>query len=214
MIEGPAKRPEDYLTAGRLHAESIPTGFLSSFGPAFLGRLYSAIALAPDSCVLFVWNEQGKVTGFVSGTLSITRCYQHVILHNLVSLGVPVLLKNLSLRRMRKVFETLFYAKTEPETGATIPDVSAELLSIAVSVDARGQGVGKHLIEALDEFFISRGLIGDYRVVTAAEDKRSNAFYRNAGFGFYRTFHHHDVPMNEYRKRPASVHQQASTRAK
>jgi ribosomal protein S18 acetylase RimI-like enzyme len=137
-----------------------------------------------------------------------------VILHNLAPLGVPVLLKNLSLRRMKKVFETLFYAKIETETGTTLPEVSAELLSIAVSVDARGLGVGKRLIAMLDEFFISKSLLGDYRVVTAAEDKRSNAFYRNAGFRFYRTFQHHDVPMNEYRKRPASVHRQASTRSK
>jgi N-acetylglutamate synthase-like GNAT family acetyltransferase len=75
----------------------------------------------------------------------------------------------------------------------------AELLSVAVSDKARGKGIGKKLVQALDEQFLKMG-VREYSVVTHGIDERSNQFYIRCGFEFVRSFENHGKPMKEYRK--------------
>ena len=71
---------------------------------------------------------------------------------------------------------------------------------MAVSDRARGKGLGKKLVGRLEEWFGQKGFMGEYKVVTYAQDARSNGFYRSAGFVFHHTFLLHGNEMNEYRK--------------
>jgi ribosomal protein S18 acetylase RimI-like enzyme len=201
----------DLQSIAGLHKQGIPTGFLSSLGEVFLAKLYAGIDKAPGSCVIVERDESGEVIGFVSGTLSIRRCYRHVITRNLLSLGLRLGLRLLSPHILLRVFETLRYPLTHPPVsplpfsfkkkgGGLGGWVNAELLSIAVSDSARGKGVGKRLVKALEAFFVRNGHAGPYKVVTWAEDKRSNAFYLGVGFTFCREFEHHGNKMREYRK--------------
>ena len=66
---------------------------------------------------------------------------------------------------------------------------------------ARGLGVGRGLVHALERFFTESGAALEYEVVTDAEDPRSNAFYEGIGFSHRRRFVHHGHPMNAYHKR-------------
>jgi ribosomal protein S18 acetylase RimI-like enzyme len=187
----------DFKAIASLHKHSIPKGFLSSLGERFLSRLYYGISRHPQSCVLVERESKGKVVGFISGSISISKCYKHVIMHNFASLGVPIFFKLFSFSVIKKIKETLVYARA----GKVESDkIDAELLSMAVSSKARGMGIGKKLISSLEDFFKENKFTGVYKVVTSAEDERSNGFYKSAGFKFYRKFMHHENLMHEYRK--------------
>lgn len=192
----------DFRTIADLHSNGIPFGFLSTLGPRFLAKLYSGIADSPGSCLLVERDAQGQVIGFVSGSLSIRACYRYVLRRNFISLGFLLLPHLFSLANFRRILETLKYPfkKQATQQAEGVSDVSTELLSIAVADCARGKGVGKKLVRSLEAFFLTQGYCGAYKVVTWAEDARSNAFYRSAGFVLHREFFHHGNKMNEYRK--------------
>jgi GNAT superfamily N-acetyltransferase len=187
----PFLEKRDWLQVGLLHRRSIRTGFLSTLGEGFLSRLYGAIASHPGSCVIVERGGDGAVLGFVSGALSVRACYAWVLRRHFLSLGFRLVPRLFSLKRM---IETLRYGKG---AGPELP----ELLSMAVSEQARGKGIGKRLVLLLEQWFIQKGVTGEYRVVTYALDPQSNAFYRNAGFSFHHEFLLHGNRMNEYRKR-------------
>jgi ribosomal protein S18 acetylase RimI-like enzyme len=188
---------DDFYTLAVLHKKGIAKGFLSSLGERFLAILYRGISRHPGSCVLVERDESGEVIGFISGTLSISDCYKHVIMHNFLSLGVPIMLKMASIKRIKNLFETLMYpTRKDKQKGK----VEAELLSMAVSDKARGKGIGKKLVNRLEGFLKVNGFSSTYKVVTSADDERSNGFYKSVGFVFNREFRHHGNLLNEFFK--------------
>ena len=197
--------PSPFSAIARLHIEGIPFGFLSSLGERFLANLYAAIAKESESTVIFERNERGEVIGFVSGTLNISRCYTHVISRHPFSLGMPIIPKMLSVTNFKRAIETLRYAfQQQPNnTHKTEQKPLPELLSIVVSDTARGKGVGRKLVCELETFMKAHSYAGPYKVVTSADDPRSNAFYQSMGFTLYSEFHHHGNRMHEYRKQVA-----------
>ena len=103
---------------------------------------------------------------------------------------------------IRKIWETLFYTKrkvneSEKSDSATLN--GAELLSIVVDENARGQKIGKRLVEALEKYFTDND-IHAYKVVTYSKDANANAFYRACGFIKQTEFLHHGNLMFEYSK--------------
>lgn len=200
-IETGVFRASDGPDVARLHRLALPNGFLSTLGDGTLETLYGAISRHRDSTVIVARDVEGQVLGFVSGSTDVAQCYRHVLRtasarlawHAAGSLVRPAVIK--------RCVETLTYplrfrgkgGDAEPHTTAR-----AELLSIAVDERARGLGVGRTLVEALDTFFAQAGHRGPYRVVTDASDPRSNAFYERTGFEVLGDFLHHGHPMRMY----------------
>jgi GNAT superfamily N-acetyltransferase len=100
----------------------------------------------------------------------------------------------------RKVFETLKYPFKRHESSSDTVESGAELLSMAVDHNARGRGIGKLLVAALDEKMSLMGING-YFVVTHGVDERSSAFYLSCGFTRVAVFINHGKPMNKYYKK-------------
>lgn len=185
----------------RLHIESITTGFLPVLGAHFLSALYQAIGKCPYSRI-FVVEENSKVTGFIAGTVSIKKMYKWILIRNAFRfclLIVPVIVRP---NVVFKILETLFYALSKPDKNAhskRTMESSAELLSVAVSSECRGKGVGSHLIEVFEDYLRAEK-IHCYKVVTYSLDKQSNVYYLKNGFTLNGTFKHHGNIMNEYTK--------------
>ncbi len=189
----------------QLHRDGIQTGFLSSLGLPFLSSLYQAIHSAPNSIVLCDVATSG-VLGFVAGTTSTKMMYRWVLPRyglQLFARAVPSLSRPTDLAR---IWETIRYtgkSRALPD-NATVDCVEAELLAIAVDSSHQGQGVGRMLVTALEQWFVSRG-VSRYKVVTSASDRLSNQFYLRCGFSQTRSFIHHGNEMNEYAKIVSSV---------
>lgn len=181
-------RRSDCRQAGRLHAESIRTGFLSSLGPGFLGRLYMALAESPHSGVFVARDDHGRVVGFVAGTRDTAATYRSFLRsrHALLA-GVAALRALVRPSTWIKVIETLRY-------GGDTHGPPAELLAMAVVEQVRGRGVGERLGRALLGWWADES-IDQARVVVGAENEGAIAFYRRLGFeGSHEMALHDDAP--------------------
>ncbi len=198
---------EDAVQVARLHRIAIPRGFLSELGDGFLVRLYREIARAEGSCVLVAADGDDVCLGFVAGSIDIRICYRRILLRGGITLFLQILPSLFRASVLKRILQTLLYplrrGKGNDEMGAVLAEdagAKAELLSIAVDEKARGLGVGRLLVEALEVFFRRQGGQTAYGLITDATDPRSNAFYEALGFRLKAKFRHHEHDMNQYVK--------------
>ena len=199
---------EDFREAAELHQNGITEGFLSTLGVPFLAALYQGIAAVEGSGVLVASND-GKILGFLAYTSNVKTCYKNLLRSRWPVLAWKMVPNIVRPSIYRKVVETLMYPFVAERSGREAPaeidgtsDARPELLAMAVSESARGQGVGKRLVEAMDDAMRAMHIEGCY-VVTHGIDERSNRFYASCGFEKVAKFENHGRPMNEYYRRLA-----------
>ncbi len=181
----------------RLHAEGIPTGFLSSLGLRFLKQLYIALPRCPAGFG-YVWvGDDDQVLGFICCTESTGRVYKQALKRRALWMGLPLLKHMLRPRTIKRMIHTLRYPSEVAQEDQAIP--TAELLSIVVAPEGRGKGVGKALVAAADAEFRRRN-INDYKVAVWDQNASANAFYQRCGFELALQRTHHGLGMNIYTK--------------
>ena len=129
---------------GKLHAENLDQGFLSTLGANFLFLMYQAM----DECegaVLLVERGEVGVSGFVSGAESMSLIYRQMLRRwpRFITSLLPSLLNPIKVWR---ILEILLHSRHEDKLGG-LP--SFELLSISVDPKYRGQGVSEQLYQGL-----------------------------------------------------------------
>jgi ribosomal protein S18 acetylase RimI-like enzyme len=169
-------RPGEARLLAALHHDELADSFLAALGPGFLAVLYRRILFDQRSAAIVA--ESGhRVVGFVAGTDDTRRLYATFVRRDAVRAGVaagPRLL--LALPR---VVETLAYPRRVGTQQVQLP--AAELLSLAVSRDARRRGTGAALVRHLQQDLAARG-VGALRVVVAADNEAAVAVYRACDF--------------------------------
>jgi ribosomal protein S18 acetylase RimI-like enzyme len=195
----------DAPMVAELHRLALPRGFLSTLGDRFLARLYRLLARADRTCVWVGADPDDRCVGFVAGSLDIGRAYRQVLSRGALPLAAAMLPGALRPAVLGRALQTLAYPlrrgdRRRTGDGVDPAAIRAELLSIAVADRARGHGLGRRLVAALEASFREWGHRAAYRVVTDAEDPRSNAFYAALGFARAGEFHHHDHRMALYTK--------------
>ena len=169
-------RAGDAMAIARIHAERIPTAFLSKLGPDLLTQLYEGMHRAPDAFIHVAVDSADQVVGFASATTRVKRMYRSVLLRRgwrCALLMLPHLPKWSTLRWLA---QRLSFPIT---AGKSYPD--AELLSIAVVAGEQGSGVANALlVEIVAEY--RRRDCEKFRVLVGAAIERSNAFYVKRGF--------------------------------
>lgn len=168
----------DLADVARLHVDAIDEGFLSTLGDRFLRRLYRRIHESRDAFLIVAVADNGQsVLGFVAGATSVKRLYrQFVVRDGLASVVTDA--PNL-LRSGSRAIETLRYGTGSSGGGRQAGE--AELLSMAVSRDARRRGIGAALVAA---FAIAAARIGSSsaRVVVGAANLPAVSLYESSGF--------------------------------
>jgi ribosomal protein S18 acetylase RimI-like enzyme len=160
--------------AARLHVAGIPTGFLSSLGPRFLRLLYEAVAAGRQGFG-FVVGDPRRLLGFVANAVHVGRLYRETLRGRLFELALAVGPRMIDPSVLRRALETLLYPAQVQEG---LPE--AELLSIVVRPECRGEGIGRILVEATAGAFRRRG-VRSFRV-TVGDGLAANRFYLKLGF--------------------------------
>jgi len=177
--------------AAELHIEGQPGTFLTALGPTFLTVLYRQLAISPSGFGFAAVNTSDQVVGFVSATTDIGAFFKD-IWHYGHQLVIPLITRFLTRPGLIiRAFETLRYP------GQTGRDTRAELLSIMVRRECRGQSIGTRLLEALIAECRARGL-REIAVTVDAANEGANRFYQNRGFRHHREFRLYCRTMNSY----------------
>jgi ribosomal protein S18 acetylase RimI-like enzyme len=190
---------EDSESIANLHKLGIPSGFLSQQSIFFLSELYSYLI---KNELVFCAKDNGKVIGFVAGTLTTNGLYKKFLRKN-ITLLLTFILKNLfSLLFIKKATETLFAPKKTitDDCETELP----ELLSIVVDKNYNGQGIGQDLVSALEEKLIELD-VREYKVIVGSKLDANN-FYLRKGFIKQKEFKlHKDESSFIYTKKLTSL---------
>jgi ribosomal protein S18 acetylase RimI-like enzyme len=165
---------DDVAAVAGLHMDRFPHGFLPTLGLRALRRLYRHLVQSSRAFVLVADDEDG-VIGFVAVAEDTRRVYREFLLHD--GLTVALVALPAVLRAPRRVWETVRYGGRADHEG--LP--AAEILAIAVSDRARGEGVASRLVQAALQELRHRE-IDAARVVTATENAQALRVYERAGF--------------------------------
>jgi ribosomal protein S18 acetylase RimI-like enzyme len=175
-----------------LHIQCISTGFISSLGVDFVTSLYEAIAQSKSSFgVVAVRNN--KVLGFAAFTTNINLLYKSIVLGKGLKFALLLAGRMFSLKRLKRVFETLFYPARIDKMN--LP--SAELLSIAVIGEKQRKGLAGKLIEMGFQHYREAG-VNRVKVLIGADNSVGNKFYLKYGFEHAGQINNHGVLSNIY----------------
>jgi ribosomal protein S18 acetylase RimI-like enzyme len=155
-----------------IHREQIPWGLLSRLGGEFVTAFYGALVESPLGFG-FVAEADGRVVGFATGVVDWRRFYREFLRRHL-RLAVRAFAADLRGGRWRRLLETTRYAAS----GALPP---AELVSIAVSPEARGGGVAAGLVTRVLREFSERA-VAAVRVTAGTDNAPARRLYERAGF--------------------------------
>jgi ribosomal protein S18 acetylase RimI-like enzyme len=162
----------------KIHKDVLGYTFNSLLGYEHLSFIYQIMANSPN-CYVGVAHDSNKPLGVVSGTLD-TEETKRLLQKNL-SLKVAgrilggIIKKPVLLRELKN---SLLVSRPVVYDGKK---VDATLTAIAVSKDCQGQGVGKSLVMALEDYFISKNIY-TYRLDTLVGNHKARGFYRSMGF--------------------------------
>jgi ribosomal protein S18 acetylase RimI-like enzyme len=165
---------QDAAALARLHATSLPEGFLPLLGPRFLCHLYRALVGA-EGAVVLVADDGGTVAGFAAGVLDTAAFFRRFYRRRGLYAALAALPRLIRPAVARRALETARYGSGTP----SLPH--AELLSIAVAPGRRGEGLGRALGKGVVRE-LSRMGAPEVKVVVGAANAPANALYAGLGF--------------------------------
>jgi ribosomal protein S18 acetylase RimI-like enzyme len=203
---GPASPAERFRQLAKLHVESIHGGIMEALGPQFLASLYEQLSRRSE-VLMYAAQRDRQTVGFLAATINLMDSLRNIGLIGLVRLALAGAANLWRPRLLKKVFQTTGYFFRGIGCGDTarlIEEASdperSELLAIAVAKEARGQGIGTSLVDALERDLQRQGRRHQYFVSANCDETGSNAFYRTAGFTLVGQKRHHDLMLNVYKR--------------
>ena len=179
------------VTVAKLHRNSIKTGLTAWLGQRFCEHLYWAIGSSPYGFVLVYEDEQHRPLGYICCATNTSKMYKNAILRHFLPLTLSAISKFIRPSVIRRVLTAIRRPKTFKmgdfsEWG--LPE--AEVVSIAVSPNVQGKGIGTKLIRAA---FDQLRILGHSKVRTwtSEDNEQAAAFYQKQGFKFLGMRQHH-----------------------
>lgn len=168
-------RREHAARVAELHCTALAGDFLPSLGKDFLTVFYQGV-LDLQVGFGFVAMEEGQPVGFVLGSADTSALFKQVAVSRAIPFGLRVIAAVLRQPRLiANVFETFLYPSKE-----NVPE-KAELVVIGFEAAYRGRGLGRQLVNALDDAFRAQQ-IRSYKVTVLQSNSDANNFYQVLGF--------------------------------
>jgi GNAT superfamily N-acetyltransferase len=192
---------EDYelcRQAANLHISSIHLGLLPLLGDRFMSKMYLGIAVAPQSGVWAIVDDD-KLVGFIAGCASVQKTYSWILANYGIKLAMAAGLNLFRLTVLQKLSSVLNYPFRQRKALWKTPTPEAELLAIAISKNENGKGYGRQLVNVFEDALRQWG-VQKYRVLTNITETASNGFYLATGFAPVDTIRHHALTLQVYEK--------------
>ena len=170
-----AMQYRDAERVAELHEAAMGQSLWARLGRRFLVEVYRGLIDDPRF-LGFVYEEDGRVRGFVAGTTDGSAMMSDVFRSRVFGLGlalVPGLLRD--PLAVRPLLETAFYFD---RSGSS---VSAESLFCSFERDLRGKRVSGHINKVLFDELLSRGY-SHVKVTTETDNEGANRQLRSWGF--------------------------------
>ncbi len=165
-----------YQQVGRLHAEGIESGFLSTLGGRFLALLYEALDNSLESKLVLIWREN-RIAGFAATTTNLSAVYRKLLSRPFVLL-VSLFPSLFNPFKLYRIAEVVLLNRRRGGPSSVLPD--AELLSIVVEPAFRGVGVAEEAYMKLIENFQERQ-VEKFQIVVGEDLKSAHRFYLRMG---------------------------------
>ncbi len=159
------------------HVRGFAGFFLTFLGNDFLALLYRSL-LADRDGIVFVWEEAGRVAGFVAGTTDQVGFYRRMLTRRLFAFGWIV--AGVLLRRPG-ITPRVLLALGRP-AQARRESARASLMSIAVRPEDEGRGIGQALVRAFAAELTGRGVRAYCLTTDRDHNERAHRFYQQLGF--------------------------------
>lgn len=185
MISYRKSKVSDSNQIAKIHLKSFPNFFLSTLGYSFLKTYYRSCAKSKEAISICAINQDDKkLLGFAVGCLNSKGFNKRLILSNSLEYSYRAILllftKPIALIRL---FKNLAKNNDKDDKGNY-----AELLSIGVSPDQNGLGIGQNLLVKFENQVRKKGIY----TITLTTDADSNdsvlRFYKKSGYSVYYDF--------------------------
>jgi len=164
-----------------IHLNTLDGSFLSKMGFRFLTSLYSFLICKE---VVLVSLENENVTGFVSFSSDSSKMMKKFFIYSpfcIIRIIGIVISSPVFIKRIAETFTVLFKLKTTQTKMGKVDLPSAELLSISVDPTCQKTGIGKQLLQALEDH-LRENSIKKYKVIAGSTLESANSFYKKNGF--------------------------------
>ena len=174
----------DYSQMTVVHARAFPGYFLTSLGKDFLSTYYKAVLRSEKAIAVCAVDEFENIIGFASGSIESSNFHRNLFNSNRLSFLLAVVKSALG---KPSVFYRLAM-NLEKNANHNDDNDYAELLSIAVLPEYKGNGIGKRLLENFEVEVKRRGgkklaLTTDYENNEAVVN-----FYQKCGYSVFYNF--------------------------
>ena len=192
----------EWNECSRLIASAIPNAIISHLGTAFGAKFYSRIAADEQSCAYVARDDSGRVLGVIIGSLDKPKAYSDSMASQRITLALAANVRLAAPSTLAWILKGLVGRRRGDENIYDRP--KAELIKIVLHPEARGMGVGRKLIGAMEAFLQQKGLNGPYTILTEAANAGANQFYAKIGAKLVRQYWYHGRLMNEWNKSVAA----------
>jgi ribosomal protein S18 acetylase RimI-like enzyme len=185
MINYRKSKVADSNQIAKIHLKSFPNFFLTTLGYSFLKTYYRSCAKSKEAISICAINQDDKkLLGFAVGCLNSEGFNKRLIFSNSLEYSYRAILllftKPIALIRL---FKNLAKNSDKDDKGNY-----AELLSIGVSPDQNGFGIGQNLLTKFENKVREKGV----NTITLTTDADSNynvlKFYKKSGYKVYYDF--------------------------
>lgn len=179
-----AVEQKEYASLVKLHLKAFDDFFLTTLGYGFLKTYYRSALKSKDSIAVCAVNDKNEIVGFSIGCIQSKGFHKKLIMNNFVHFSfeaVKILFTN--PKAIIRLMNNLEKDSNQNDDGNY-----SELLSIAVSPDCKGLGIGKELIKAFEAEAI---LKGSKKIALTTDFDRNDdviAFYKKTGYEVFYEF--------------------------
>lgn len=169
-----------------IHLKAFPDFFLSQLGKSFLYHYYSTVKKMQTGILLGCYDDNGTLMGFSAATTLSSGFHKKVLFHNFLFFGLDALI--LLFTRPAALIHLIANMTKSPEKGIYDSFQYGELLSIAVSPDNQGKGVGRELICATEKDILEQGQTEISLTTDAINNDKTFSFYKKNGYNILYEF--------------------------